>query len=94
MKPIIEQLYRILANDGSICWQTGNYVENGEIYPLDMYYYPLMKRMGLHLRNRVIWHFGHGLHCTKRFSGRYETLLWFTKTDEYIFNLDDVRIPA
>ena len=50
--------------------------------------------MGLHLRNRVIWHFGHGLHCSKRFSGRYETILWFTKSDEYTFNLDDVRIPS
>jgi adenine-specific DNA-methyltransferase len=27
-----------------------------------------------------------------RFSGRYETIMWFTKSDNYIFNLDDVRI--
>jgi len=42
----------------------------------------------------VIWHFDHGLHATKRFSGRYETLLWFTKTADYTFNLDAVRVPA
>ncbi|MBQ7592778.1 MAG: hypothetical protein IJU48_00315 [Synergistaceae bacterium] len=46
------------------------------------------------LRNRIIWHFGHGLHCSKRFSGRYENILWFTKSDDYTFNLDDVRIPS
>ena len=46
------------------------------------------------LRNRIIWHFGHGLHASNRFSGRYETILWFSKTDEYIFNLDNVRVPA
>ena len=46
------------------------------------------------LRNRIIWHFGHGLHASKRFSGRYETILWFSKTNDYIFNLDDVRVPA
>ena len=46
------------------------------------------------LRNRVVWHFGHGLHAKLRFSGRYETVLWFTKTDDYTFNLDDVRIPS
>jgi len=45
------------------------------------------------LRNRIIWHFGHGLHAKNRFSGRYETILWFTKTNEYIFNLDPVRVP-
>lgn len=30
----------------------------------------------------------------KRFSGRYETILWFSKTDQYIFNLDSVRVPS
>jgi DNA modification methylase len=48
----------------------------------------------LKLRNRIIWHFGHGLHASNRFSGRYETILWFTKGNDYIFNLDDVRVPA
>ena len=33
------------------------------------------------------------MHCKNRFSGRHETLLWFTKTDEYKFNLDSVRVP-
>lgn len=92
--PIIYELERILTKDGSICWQTGNFVDDGEVYPLDIYFYPYFKKLGLHLRNRIIWHFGHGLHCSKRFSGRYETILWFTKSNEYTFNLDDVRIPS
>lgn len=92
--PIISEFERILTKDGSICWQTGNFVDDGEVYPLDIYFYPYFKKLGLHLRNRIIWHFGHGLHCSKRFSGRYETILWFTKSDEYTFNLDDVRIPS
>lgn len=94
LKPMLKEFVRILSDDGSLCWQTGNYVNNGEIYPLDIYFYPYFKELGLHLRNRIIWHFGHGLHCSKRFSGRYETILWFTKSDEYTFNLDDVRIPS
>lgn len=94
MEPMLAEFVRILSADGSICWQVGNYVDHGEIFPLDIYFYPLFKRLGLKLRNRIIWHFGHGLHCTKRFSGRYETILWFTKSDEYTFHLDDVRVPA
>jgi adenine-specific DNA-methyltransferase len=90
----IKQLYRVLRSDGSLCWQVGNFVEDGEVFPLDILYYPIFKRLGLFLRNRIVWHFGHGLHTQKRFSGRYETLLWFTKSDEYIFNLDAVRVPA
>lgn len=92
--PVLEQLYRVLAPQGSVCWQVGNYVENGEVFPLDVLYYPLFKQLGFKLRNRIIWHFGHGLHAQKRFSGRYETLLWFTKTDDYLFNLDPVRVPS
>ena len=90
----IAQLYRVLQQDGSICWQVGNFVEEGEVFPLDIYYYPIFKRLGLQLRNRMIWHFEHGLHTSKRFSGRYETILWFSKTEDYTFNLDPVRVPA
>lgn len=93
-EPVIEELVRVLSTNGSICWQVGNYVDKGEIFPLDIYYYQIFKKHGLKLRNRIIWHFGHGLHASKRFSGRYETILWFTKSDNYIFNLDDVRVPA
>ncbi len=91
---LIGDLVRVLSNQGSICWQVGNYIDNGEVFPLDIFYYTIFKNLGLQLRNRIIWHFGHGLHASNRFSGRYETLLWFTKTNQYVFNLDDVRIPS
>lgn len=94
LRPIIEQLVRVLSPSGSLCWQVGNYVNNSEITPLDIVFYPIFAELGLKLRNRIVWHFEHGLHASKRFSGRYETLLWFTKADAYTFNLDDVRVPS
>jgi adenine-specific DNA-methyltransferase len=69
------------------------YIDNGEIIPLDILLYPIFASLGLHLRNRIVWHFGHGLHASKRFSGRYEVILWLTKSNEYTFNLDAVRVP-
>jgi adenine-specific DNA-methyltransferase len=84
---------RALADDGSICWQVGNYVEGQEIFPLDTLLYPIFKNHGLKLHNRIVWHFEHGLNCQRRFSGRYETILWFTRSDNYVFNLDPVRVP-
>ncbi len=93
-KNVIVELIRVLSDIGNICWQVGNYVNKGEVFPLDIFYYQIFKEFGLKLRNRIIWHFGHGLHASKRFSGRYETILWFSKSDKYIFNLDDVRIPS
>jgi adenine-specific DNA-methyltransferase len=90
----ISECVRLLHPRGSICWQVGNHVQNGEILPLDIMLYPVFRRHGLKLRNRVIWHFEHGLHCSKRLSGRHETILWFTKGDDYSFNLDPIRVPA
>ncbi len=90
----IAEAVRLIHPNGSICWQVGNHVQNGEIYPLDIVLYPIFKNAGLQLRNRIVWTFGHGLHCQKRFSGRHETILWFTKSENYTFNLDPVRLPS
>jgi adenine-specific DNA-methyltransferase len=90
----IAECVRLLHPRGSLCWQVGNHVQSGEIFPLDIILYPVFHRHGLKLRNRIVWHFEHGLHCTKRLSGRHETILWFTKTNEYAFNLDSIRVPS
>ncbi|MHA1331597.1 MAG: DNA-methyltransferase [Candidatus Hodarchaeales archaeon] len=92
-KPVMEELIRVLHKRGSICWQVGNFVKKGEVFPLDIYYYEIFKDLGLYLRNRIIWTFGHGLHASKRLSGRYETILWFSKSDDYKWNLDAIRVP-
>ncbi|WP_342361273.1 site-specific DNA-methyltransferase [Terrarubrum flagellatum] len=93
LKPIVEKACKKVADDGHLCWQVGNYVNNGEVFPLDYYFYQMITAQGFRLRNRIIWHFNFGLHATKRFSGRYETLLWFTRSEKYHFNLESVRIP-
>ena len=95
---IIDELVPRLSYGGSLCWQVGNFVEDNQIWPLDIEFAPIFRKHGLKLRNRVVWHFGHGLHTQRRFSGRYEVVLWFTKThndkDTYTFNLDAVRVPS
>jgi adenine-specific DNA-methyltransferase len=89
----IAECIRTLHPRGSICWQVGNHVDDGEVFPLDILLYDSFKKRGLKMRNRIVWHFEHGLHCARRFSGRYETIIWFTKSDDYVFNLDSVRVP-
>src|ERR1700722_17630403 len=95
-KLVIAECVRVLRTGGSICWQVGNHVDSqGQILPLDILFFPLFAEHAnkLRLRNRIVWHFEHGLHCQNRFSGRYETMLWYTKGDRYSFNLDAVRVP-
>jgi adenine-specific DNA-methyltransferase len=97
-RSVIAECVRITRPGGSICWQVGNHINgHGQIVPLDLMLHPVFGRYEptskLRLRNRIIWHFEHGLHCKHRFSGRYETILWYTKGDRFIFNLDAVRVP-
>lgn len=93
LAPIVKKLCAKVSDNGSICWQVGNYVKDGEVFPLDYYFYKIFLDHGCQLRNRIIWHFNFGLHANRRFSGRYETLLWFSKTNNYKFNMDSVRVP-
>lgn len=96
---IFDDIYRILKPGGSLCWQIGYHVSNAAIIPLDYLVYDIFTsknseiEIPLILRNRIIWTFGHGLNSTQRFSGRHEMLLWFTKGDQYTFDLDSVRVP-
>lgn len=87
-------LTRALRPGGSLCWQVGHHVDNGIVTPLDAIVYPIFsEQKSLFLRNRIVWTFGHGVHAGKRFSGRHETILWFTKGHRYRFDLDAVRVP-
>ena len=96
---IFGDIYRVLKKGGSLCWQTGYHISKSEVIPLDYYVYQIFSENNrsleypLLLRNRLIWTFGHGLNSSKRFSGRHETILWFTKGKEYNFNLDNIRVP-
>jgi adenine-specific DNA-methyltransferase len=95
---VIAEAVRITRDGGSICWQVGHHI-NGhrQVFPLDLLLHPIFQDYSasaeVYLRNRIIWHYEHGLHCKHRFSGRHETILWYTKGKEYVFNLDDVRVP-
>jgi adenine-specific DNA-methyltransferase len=91
---MIAACVRVLRPGGSLCWQVGHHVLDGDVVPLDLALWPLFQRHpALRLRNRIVWHFEHGLHCARRFSGRHETILWFTHGAAYGFALDRVRVP-
>jgi adenine-specific DNA-methyltransferase len=87
-------LVRALKDGGSLCWQVGHHVQNGVVIPLDAVVYSIFsKQKEMLLRNRIVWTFAHGVHAARRFSGRHESILWFTKGSNYVFNLDSVRVP-
>ncbi len=94
---VVKALSKVCSLTGSICWQVGTYIDPKikEYLPLDYLYVPIFRKYGFILKNRVVWTFGHGLHSTKRLSGRYEVLLWFVRDPKnYTFNLDPIRIMS
>ena len=96
---LFNDLYRVVKPGGSVCWQVGYHVSEKCVVPLDYIVYDIFTSHSEQmdypfiLRNRIIWTFGHGLNSTNRFSGRHETILWFTKGEQTLFNLNDVRVP-
>lgn len=92
-KDVLEQCARVLKKTGSIFWQVGAFSDKGMLVPLDIRVFPILESFGLIPRNRIMWVRQHGLHGRKKFSCRHETILWFTKSSDYVFNLDDIRVP-
>ena len=44
-------------------------------------------------QNEIIWWYGGGGASKKRWAGSHDTLLFYTKSDEWLFNTDAVREP-
>ena len=92
-REILSQCARVLKPTGSLLWQVGAFSDRGIIIPLDIRFFPILEDLGLLPRNRIVWARQHGLHARKKFSCRHETILWFTKSESYTFNLDPIRVP-
>lgn len=90
---VITRCFRVLHKKGSICWQVGNHIVGpSQILPLDIPLHRMFSSLGMQMRNRIVWRFEHGLHCQHRFSGRYEVIAWYTKSDAYQFDVDPIRV--
>lgn len=90
------EVHRILTDDGSFFLNLSPIPigTTKEILPLPFIGYEIMKNNNFYLRNLITWHFNGMQNCTNRLSGRYENILWGVKDlKNYVFNLDDVRIP-
>ncbi len=86
--PRIKEAHRILADDGSLFihldWRESHYVKvwTDEIFGRD------------HFQNEIIWSYDYGGRSKTKWSAKHDTILWYSKSDKYIFNYDLIdRIP-
>ncbi len=77
---------RILKPTGSV------YVFMG--FRFISYLYNIFEQeLQMHFNGWITWHYTQGIGRTKGFSPRHDDILLFTKTDNFKFNLDSVRVP-
>lgn len=79
--------HKVLKQTGSIylhCdWRASHYLKMlmDEVFGNDNF------------QNEIIWHYRSGAGTPKRFGRKHDTILFYSKTDKYLFNADDLRLP-
>lgn len=85
-KQWISEANRVLKPTGTI------YVFMG--FRLISYLYQILEvDNGLHFNNWICWHYTQGVGKKRGFSARHDDILMFTKTSDFTFNIDDIRVP-
>ena len=82
----LQEACRILSPHGTIYAFMG--------FRFISYLYDILdQRLGMYFNSWITWHYTQGVGRTKVFSPRHDDILMFTKTEDFIFNLDHVRVP-
>lgn len=85
-KQWLKECHRVLKTDGTI------YIFVG--FRFISYLYQILENdLKMNFVNWISWHYTQGIGKTKGFSPRHDDILMFSKSDKYVFNLDDIRIP-
>lgn len=92
LERVISETKRVLKDNGQIWFNIKNRYDKGNIIPP---FWVMDYFEDMYLKNIIIWNFDWGGSTSKRFCSRYEYIFFFTKNKEdYVFNLEDVKIPA
>ena len=87
MAPRLLELHRVLKSTGSIYLHCD---------PTASHYLKLIldQIFGVkNFRNEIVWCYKGGGRSRKDFSKRHDTIFRYSKSDNYVFNSDDIRIP-
>ena len=77
---------RVLKSTGSL------YVFMGVRF-ISHLYTILERELSFNFNSWIVWHYTQGMGKTRGFSPRHDDILLFTKTGNFTFNLDPVRVP-
>lgn len=83
----IIEMKRLLKNTGSIYYHIDSSVSHHVRIMLDLVF------GRENFRNEIIWSYSHGGRGKKHFARKHDTIFFYTKTNEYTFNYEDILIP-
>ena len=83
----ISEAHRLLKSDGSI------YIAIGDEFAAEINI--ILKRMGFHFRNWIVWYYTFGQSQRKKFNRAHTHILYFTKNkSDFTFNDKNIRVPS
>lgn len=89
----INEAYRALSKNGNMVIFGGiqfRDVKSGDLIDIIQY---IRHHTKFKLINTIIWHYKNGMSAHRYFANRHEEIIWLSKTNDYYFDLDSVRIP-
>ena len=92
-KQWLDEIHRVLSDTGN-CVIFGGFqyqdLKKGDL--LEILHYT-RHNTKLRFTNLVIWYYKNGMSAHRFFANRHEEAVWLTKTKQYYFDLDSVRVP-
>lgn len=92
-KQWIDEVYRVLTDNGN-CVIFGGFqfqdLKQGDL--LEILHYT-RHNTKLRFINLIIWYYKNGMSAHRYFANRHEEAIWISKTKNYYFDLDSVRVP-
>lgn len=86
-RPRLEEIHRVLKETGQIYLQMDYRIVHWIRLMMDDIF-------GYHnFRNEIIWHYNSAPRKKKSFGSRHDTILRYSKSDQFTFNEEEVRIP-
>lgn len=89
----LDEAYRVLSKSGSLVIFGGiqfRDVKSGDL--IDIIHH-VRTNTKFKLVNTIIWYYKNGMSAHRYFANRHEEAIWLTKSNDYYFDLDAVRVP-
>lgn len=88
----LDEAYRVLSKNGNMVVFGGTQFQDVKSGDLIEIIHHCRHNTKFRLVNTIIWYYKNGMSAHRYFANRHEEVIWFTKTDQYYFDLDSVRV--